>query len=134
MTKKNEQILTAKRLTVKLWPYDDNKPEDERYSVNFIVYESSKQDDGSHIYKQVDDGRELWQEDFEKATPFAHGFVRWDGCINYDFDDDAMLHNCGFEDAMEIYTEMFSLVYHGAAMLMPNTADFTSPLKLEPTS
>ena len=41
--------------------------------------------------------------DYTQVTPFCKGDVKWDGCTNFDFDDDdCMLHCCTKEDLVNI--------------------------------
>lgn len=51
-------------------------------------------------------------EELAEAEIFLHGFIKWDGCSNWHFDeqDAAMIHFCGVEEAAEI-GELFRQLY-----------------------
>lgn len=53
---------------------------------------------------------------------FMKGYVRWDGCSNWDFEDRYPLHFCRPKDA-EIFALLIKKLYEFAAKLMPDYAD-----------
>ena len=54
--------------------------------------------------------------DVEKAHHFIEGYLKWDGCINYEIRAD---HGCGRKDVVRI-GEMFNRLYDLGNRLMPN--------------
>ena len=60
---------------------------------------------------------------FVDAEPFLHGYIKWDGCSNWDWHDrDCMQHFCGREDAVSIGALMNHL-YDIAAQRLPTFLD-----------
>lgn len=78
------------------------------------------------------DGAKLYQadsfggvEDRAKADVFASGFIKWDGCINLQFDeqDKVMLHFCGKKMILDALSELFAALYEAADRIMSKTTD-----------
>lgn len=59
--------------------------------------------------------------DPERAPTYAHGSIKWDGCINMAFDEqnDCMLHFCGTKDAKRTMNELFDMLHSVSMQLMP---------------
>ena len=75
-------------------------PDDGR--VNFVIFEiDSLCDNGIRTYESEDGGL---NEDVNIASPFAHGYVKWDGCSNWHFDeqDRAMIHQCSRQQLLNM--------------------------------
>ena len=78
-------------------------------------------------------GNILWQlagsttspdpvEDIEKAEWYARGDVKWDGCVNYEVQQDGvMLHECGL-NGFEKHYRLWQAIYEMARDAMPATA------------
>lgn len=59
-------------------------------------------------------------ESIDLAQPFVHGYVRWDGCSNWHFDeqDSIMLHFCSKDEAGNI-GRLLERLYEIAAKAIP---------------
>lgn len=74
----------------------------ESHSAEFVVYEivAHDGDDGTACFEVADGSGDEWTDDLEEAEVFLSGFIKWDGCSNWDFKTDAcMKHFCGRDDA-----------------------------------
>ena len=56
-------------------------------------------------------------EDADKAEVLASGFIKFDGCSHWSFQNDTMLHLCGRPD-MESWAAMMSRLFDEAARLI----------------
>lgn len=59
-----------------------------------------------------------------RLDPLITGYVKWDGCSNWDFPSDGCthpLHFCGKQDSIE-FGEFLGKLYDWAAELLPNHA------------
>lgn len=65
------------------------------HHVDFIVYDitGTVPEEGLRCYDSPGD---RFLTDIEQALPYLHGFVKWDGCSNWVFDQQerVMLHGC----------------------------------------
>lgn len=63
-------------------------------------------------------------DDIEKAQVYLSGEVKWDGCANLQFDeqDNVMLHFCGVEDVRKIGA-LLERLYEIAAKAIPFWSD-----------
>lgn len=71
--------------------------EPQSHHVDYRIYRVKGIADGiGPIYESAEDQLRAETEDIEKAYVYAHGYVKWDGCSNWHFDqqDDVMLHFC----------------------------------------
>jgi hypothetical protein len=88
-------------------------------SVNYTIYEIVGMT-GPHGWSE--EGRALFQkagcdsmepiEDIARAETFAHGSVKWDGCSNWEFQKDCMIHACdreGLERIGNVLTRCWDL-------------------------
>lgn len=100
--------------TIVLWPED--------YQIGFRCYERvsvSGEPLQYHVYGWTD-GLE-WTPDLDRAQPFLSGTIKWDGCSNLTFDDQALgaLHFCGREHAAQVGA-LIARLYDLAAELISN--------------
>jgi len=60
-------------------------------------------------------------ESMEDAEVFLHGFVKWDGCSNWHFDeqDRLMIHGCGRADIQRI-GDIMAACWDWTAEILPN--------------
>ena len=73
------------------------------YEAEFKVYEIvSRKEDGTPYFRTGKCGPSE-TEDFSKAEVFASGFVKWDGCSNWNFDanEGVMMHGCRRTDLLD---------------------------------
>lgn len=56
-------------------------------------------------------------ESFDDADTFLHGHIKWDGCSNWSFQYDCMLHFCGVEQGFAIGILFMRLYDEAAARL-----------------
>lgn len=74
--------------------------EPEEYCVNYKIYEIGEfLEDGKDTPKFNRAGAQTGPDHVENiadAEVFAHGFVKWDGCSNWEFDiqNKVMIHAC----------------------------------------
>lgn len=74
--------------------------DEERYSLEFEVLEVTGE--------TVDNGKvtgELWfGETTDVTVPdfFLQGHIKWDGCSNWSFEEETMVHFCGFKHATSL--------------------------------
>lgn len=76
--------------------------------VDFKVYPvRGESEDGERIYECGDDGSGFTRH-VELANDYLHGFVKWDGCSNWYFDeqDTCMLHFCGVNMVQDLMSVM----------------------------
>jgi hypothetical protein len=61
-------------------------------------------------------------DDFDKAEVFVEGFIKWDGCTNFEFTGqrDTMLHRCEAEELLAIGT-LLSRIHERAMGMMPES-------------
>lgn len=57
--------------------------------------------------------------DADEATPDITGFLKWDGCINWQTDPECMAHGCGPSSA-DVIGSAFREVYRQAHAMMPS--------------
>ena len=78
------------------------------YRVDFIVYKIKALDETIEhdcpFYQKSEDMNGETTSVLQEAQIFLHGFVKWDGCSNWCFDqqDIAMIHCCSKEDLLNI--------------------------------
>ena len=60
-------------------------------------------------------------ESLELAQPYLHGYVKWDGCSNWYFDeqDRCMLHGCSRSD-IQRFGDVMAFCWDWAKELLPN--------------
>ena len=70
------------------------------HRLDFTAHQGIEQEDGSMWYStDIEDGT----AEFEKATRFIEGFIKWDGCSHCWFgDDEGYLHLCGAKDLASV--------------------------------
>ena len=88
--------------------------------VAFNVYGLSNDDDydaENNSYINDEDAGDSPVDTIDKASVFAHGDVKWDGCSNWKFDaqDRSMLHFCSFPGL----GDMMDAAYRFCAEQMP---------------
>lgn len=76
-------------------------------------------DRGKRFYQLLQD--EI--DDPDKASTYAHGSIKWDGCIDMAFDEqnECMLHFCGADSAIRHMVELFLLLDAAARYWMPES-------------
>jgi hypothetical protein len=64
----------------------------QEHSIDFAVYDIEE--------RSWDDGAPI----FDESEPYLHGYVKWDGCSNWYFDeqDRVMLHGCNKSDLLRL--------------------------------
>lgn len=86
-----------------------------RHVIDFeVIEEFGKEQDGSPIWGN-DEGPSMEPAtSWETASVYLSGGLKWDGCINMQFDaqDRAMLHFCGKKDAMRLGAIMERIYDH----------------------
>jgi hypothetical protein len=72
------------------------------HHVNFTIYEViTLEKDGSPLFQDPKEKISgIFVNTIEQAEPYVHGYIKWDGCSNWYFDeqDKCMLHGCSRED------------------------------------
>jgi hypothetical protein len=59
----------------------------------------------------------------EDATPYLKGSVKWDGCCNYEYPGDCLLHRCGLK-GFEVDYLVMKRIYAEAAKYMPESKEY----------
>jgi hypothetical protein len=77
--------------------------------------------DGKPLYYSATDDTPETYENIEDATPYIRGHIKWDGCCNYEYPEEGMLHHCGFGGFRREY-ETIKTAYKYAAKYMPDRA------------
>lgn len=75
------------------------------YHVDYTLYEIEYWDEIGEQEDPVYRNEEgTYTKDIEKANVYAHGFVKWDGCSNWEFDEQerGMLHGCDRKDLIRL--------------------------------
>lgn len=74
------------------------------YAVDYEIYELLGKDDGHFLYNHKGSPCYNPDEPFKEADVYCHGFVKWDGCSNWHWDeqDDCMLHGCSKQDLLNL--------------------------------
>lgn len=107
--------------------FDYSDTDETPIVVNFYAYQivgvidpgiNEDEDDYPEIYVYDDD-----ITDIEKATPFAHGYVKWDGCVQIELSQ----HLCGWNRNIEYLIR--DLYLQAATILAPGNIDGLSDLK-----
>lgn len=99
-------------------------PDPGGYHADFTVYcLFGREKDGQPIYLKADCISSEPTDDVSQAEIYLSGGVKWDGCLNWTFDEQerCMLHFCGAKDAVQI-GELFRQLYLIAAEVMPRHA------------
>ena len=83
-------------------------------TVSFEVYSLAVGRNSSIMQWEgfTDAGGNFFTEDITEATPLLKGFIRFDGCSNWEREDD---HYCGCEEATNLgllFREMYDLAGH----------------------
>lgn len=61
----------------------------------------------------------------DREILYMGGFVKWDGCINFNFDNESvMLHCCGRNNAKTFLVEIMDKIYDMAQELMPDNEGY----------
>lgn len=90
--------------------------------MDFKVFEQTSQgDDGPEYDIKGSPGME-WTPDLDKAEELCSGMLKWDGCINVDFQS---LHFC--DNPGEKFKAVFDQLYTLGAELMGDKIDYTVP-------
>ena len=99
------------------------------YGMDFRVYKADFSNDGVPIYTEASEPVDIPTDDIAKARVFASGTVKWDGCVNFKFDEqeNCMLHCCSQQEVLDIGT-LLGRLYVLAAKMVPNN-DFEDELK-----
>jgi hypothetical protein len=88
--------------------------EPDSHKVDYKVYQiSGKNNEDQLIWcKDNDHGCSGFCENLDEADLFLHGYVKWDGCSNWHFDeqDDVMIHFCE-RDQMENIGKILTKCY-----------------------
>jgi len=87
----------------------------KEHVINFIVYRNMTyglSEDEPVSWLKKGGG---WQEEtsiIEEAEDYVHGFIKWDGCSNWEYskDTDIMIHFCGSNEA-EFAAKVIPLCY-----------------------
>lgn len=76
---------------------------------------------GEKCHRSWRDAQEEEVYDITKSTPYMSGHIKWDGCSNIQFDEqnNAMLHFCGKTDATNIGV-LIARLYDLASKSIPN--------------
>lgn len=96
------------------------------HAVDFRVYATMDGADGSEptMWLLVDEnGADRPVDATNEATRFMYGSVKWDGCMNFDFDEPGMLHLCGPNDVASLASMMHEVMAMAAAA-MPDVCSF----------
>lgn len=95
--------------------------EPEDYHCEFKVYEIAGSDEDSVVLVGHVNSSPVDTESLDEATVYLHGYVKWDGCSNWYFDeqDRVMLHFCEKEQAQAIGV-LLGRLYDWAKELIPN--------------
>ncbi len=75
------------------------------YRLDFKVYECQEatcSDGRAHPYYITDGDCNFGTEDRDRASVFLEGAVKWDGCTNYAFNNESMMHSCSREGLQSI--------------------------------
>lgn len=88
--------------------------------VSFTVYTVVGFSGDVPSWEIAGDDRCGWTEDFANAEWLIRGDLKWDGCVNYNMNqDECMLHECD-PSAFENQAKIWRKVYIMAQQLMPN--------------
>lgn len=91
----------------------------KEYCVEFSVYEAQSENSSGDLLFQPEE--ENWTEyltDPTGLTPFLQGYVKWDGCTNWEAGQDRMCHACTREQLTRIGTVLG--MCHDLGQLCPN--------------
>lgn len=97
--------------------------EPEEYLVKYTIFDiEGIEADGTPLFYRK--GGRFYSDStrsVEEADIYLHGYVRWDGCSNWHFDeqDNADLHGCSRQDLMRI-GEILTQCWDWTAKLCPN--------------
>ncbi len=117
-------------VAVEMWPYSGKAESDEVYVVEFVVYEANEwtrgeSEKGIHFHQKDSVSSPSPVDSLEDAEWSILGGVKWDGCVNYKYNQDGcMLHKCGLY-GFETEGRVWKFIYQCAETLMPNY-DWTS--------
>ena len=112
--------------TIEVWCAHDRKPGEGISCVEFVLYPIAGIEDGDRLLYQ--------RNGADRSTDFVYGLdeaewavtgsLRFDGCINYFWNQDERCywHDCGFA-GLASYTTAFALLYKIAAEMMPDHRD-----------
>jgi hypothetical protein len=93
------------------------KADYKEYHIDFYVYRNMTYgldaDENDSVVWLKKNG--TWQEEtsnIEEAETYVHGFIKWDGCSNWEYnkDSDIMIHFCGSNEA-EFAAKVIPLCY-----------------------
>jgi len=93
----------------------------DEYHVTFTIYDIIMWGNDKPVWPragQTSSGD--YVESLEESEPYLHGFVKWDGCSNWYFDeqDRIMLHGCSRED-LQRFGDAMTLCWDWTAELLP---------------
>ena len=88
------------------------KDEEETYWMDFIVKEVTGQSQDKETKEwTIPLYGHSFEEDFEQAAETLHGFIKWDGCSHWSFEDKSvMLHLCGRQNAKK-FSRIFETIF-----------------------
>ena len=89
-------------------------------SLHFEIYESVLSDDGTIHYPTENAGLTT---NICEVSRYAHGFLRFDGCMNMTVDDEAMQHFCGRGGVYE-WAAALDAIYDIAVEVMPEWREY----------
>ncbi len=91
----------------------------EECVVDWLVYKTNTHPipDTAIFYKVVDGACNVPTDKIEEAEIFIQGFTKWDGCSNFSFPDDAMLHICNVDEMKDVGV-IFDQVYEMAKEML----------------
>jgi len=107
------------------------KPSDGKtYSVDFKIYDISwvsyngktGEKDYPSYYDLEDYGNQNDHEHSENTLPKISGYIKWDGCCNYEYHELPMLHRCGLDGFKDDFNQI-KKAYEVCAEIMGEVAD-----------
>lgn len=118
--------MTVKRLEEGNYIYKEENSYDSKY-IKYEVYEYSLDVEVYNIYYLNTDGTfklrsedDIPVDDVKEAGALFRGFIRWDGCSNWDFlTQNCMMHFCGKEGIIA-HGKLLEALYDLASQKIPN--------------
>lgn len=112
-------------VAVEMWPYTGAPGTGDVYTVEFVVYEANEwfrgnDERGVHFQRKDSVSSPNPVDSLDDAEWSIIGGVKWDGCVNYKYNQEScLLHQCGLY-GFETEARVWKFIYQCAETLMPN--------------
>ena len=95
----------------------------EIYDISWVTYNGKTGDSEYPSYRNLENYTiSSDYEPSEETKPKISGHIKWDGCCNYEYNEEPMFHQCGLNGFRQELKQI-EAVYILSAEIMGNTCD-----------